>query len=125
MNDRELLELAAKAAGVEGVFAGRYAADGYPCDFVGIGRTAGAIHPLWNPLVDDGDALRLAVSLDIGVTSKKDHQYEKNTSVAVFNQGNSRITEKHKDHSNDAGKATRYVIVRAAVEIGSQPLSGK
>lgn len=72
----------------------------------------------WNPLFNDGDALRLAVHLDIGVTSKKEHQYEKHTSVAVFNQGHSRITEKHKDHANDPGAATRYVIVRAAAEIG-------
>ena len=72
----------------------------------------------WNPLEDDGDALRLAVKLDIGMTSKKNHAYEKYTSVAVFNEGQSRITEKHKLHSGDAEKATRYVIVRAAADIG-------
>lgn len=54
MTDRELLELAAKAAGMTlgawsdatGAFMYR---DGYP------GRG------YWNPLTDDGDALRLAV----------------------------------------------------------------
>lgn len=46
MSDRELLELAAKAAG-------RGIADYLP----------GEPDRCWNPLTDDGDALRLAVSL--------------------------------------------------------------
>ena len=50
MSDRELLVLAAKAAGKD--------AKRYPDD---------VIHWAWNPLTDDCDALRLAVKLGIGV----------------------------------------------------------
>ena len=49
MTDRELLELAAKAAGIE--FDGRFG-----CFY------DGHLKP-WNPLTDDDDALRLAVKL--------------------------------------------------------------
>ena len=54
MTDRELLELAAKAAGIplKPDFAERF--DYYMADKL-----------MWNPLTDDGDALRLAVRLNI------------------------------------------------------------
>lgn len=50
--DRELLELAAKAAGLELGFINEQ-----PRILVDVGYTP------WNPLQDDGDALRLAVML--------------------------------------------------------------
>ena len=64
--DRELLELAAKAAGIEGKYG--YAPDDYyyngnvegVCTELPDGRSY-----VWNPLTDDGDALRLAVRLRI------------------------------------------------------------
>ena len=54
MTDRELLELAAKAAGIDwfdepALQAGK-----------GLHMKSG---PFWNPLTDDGDALRLAMNL--------------------------------------------------------------
>ena len=56
MTDRELLELAAKAAGLEVVTPTMLA------------------HGQWNPLADDGDAFRLAVamgfSLEFGKTGR-------------------------------------------------------
>ena len=52
MTDRELLELAAKAAGYQLGPSGQYIVE----DGIATG---------WNPLEDDGDALRLA--LDIGI----------------------------------------------------------
>ena len=51
MNDRELLELAAKAAGLGG--------------YVGMCADAFQIPESWNPLTDDGDALRLAVKIGL------------------------------------------------------------
>jgi len=57
MTDRELLEMAAKAAGIT-----RH-------DWIGIGLQEQRVHgvphcgtdgPIWNPLTDDSDALRLA-----------------------------------------------------------------
>lgn len=56
MNDRELLELAAKAAGYNAYFWSDKCA--LMCQE---GR------PLWNPLTDDGDALRLASKLKIKI----------------------------------------------------------
>ena len=66
MTDRELLEKAAKAAGVQGHFVENCPEDGAPKYSCGIGN-AGRITPLWNPLTDDGDALRLAVKLGLHV----------------------------------------------------------
>jgi len=54
MNDRELLELAAKAAGYDVVYESTYLTF-FRQDVPG--------RPIWNPLNDDGDALRLAVKL--------------------------------------------------------------
>ena len=54
MTDRELLELAAKSAGI--TWDERF------CCFYD-----GRLRP-WNPLTDDGDALRLAVKLKLIVT---------------------------------------------------------
>jgi len=57
MTDRELLEDAARAAGKE--HYGEYNAH------AGLKTTGG----WWNPLADDGDALRLAVKLGISILS--------------------------------------------------------
>jgi len=57
--DRELLELAAKAAGIK---FHSYV----DSELFGRGINIGDVDvPLWNPLDDDGDALRLAVKLDL------------------------------------------------------------
>ena len=58
MNDKELLELAAKAAGIE-LFSWSEIANGYKTD---------TPMEYWNPLTDDGDALRLAVKLRIEIS---------------------------------------------------------
>ena len=63
--DRELLEMAAKAASIVGRFIERMPEDGYPCYTCGIGGANSFI--LWNPLTDDGDALRLAVKLKLNI----------------------------------------------------------
>jgi len=55
MSDRELLELAAKAAGIRPVLCYETARN---CLRIGT-RSA---YFLWRPLTDDGDALRLAVA---------------------------------------------------------------
>ena len=71
MTDRELLERAAKAAGISIV---SWLQDGYPLVEDERGKRYG-----WSPLVFDSDALRLAVKLRIGVQSHqgrgcRDHQ---------------------------------------------------
>lgn len=106
MTDRELLELAAKAAGVEGrryvenkAIQGEYRT-GLWCDL---------FENVWNPLTDDGDALRLAVALGLDV---RVNLYIRETHIYSFVDF---ICEHHK---NDQQTATRRAIVRAAAEIG-------
>ena len=90
--NRELLELAAKAAGIEGLNFDRVQRDW-----------------AWNPLTNDGDAFRLAVKLGLCVQVLR--QYGE---TQVFRQSGYEI-EKHND---DPLAATRRAIVRAAAEIG-------
>jgi hypothetical protein len=56
MTDRELLELAAKAAGI-----------GWDRDLEVWYSSDSSIRTDWNPLTDDGDAFRLAVKLNIQI----------------------------------------------------------
>ena len=57
MEDKELLELAAKAAGLHVKVASNH----------GRGLKVHGNCNWWNPLTDDGDALRLAVRLGLGI----------------------------------------------------------
>lgn len=111
MSDRELLELAAKAAGIQGDWVTDYG-DGYTWQGNTEGflfeRTHGGLS-VWNPLVDDGDALRLAVDLKIVV--------QVHTAMCTARYGDAWVTEPP-DRDNDRYTATRRAIVRAAAEIG-------
>jgi hypothetical protein len=105
MTDRELLELAAKAAKIGG----------------GWDWPRGAKHPMfwrdgsgkaWQPLDDDGDALRLAVKLKIAVDA-----WGAGACAVVFLRGGlGQIAEPH--YGDDPQRATRRAIVRAAAELG-------
>ena len=69
--DRELLEMAAKAAGHALVWGEKYAIGGDTVDCSDMPYIK-SIHPdeldaYWNPLTDDGDAFRLAVKCGISV----------------------------------------------------------
>ncbi len=120
MTDRELLELAAKAAGYWEIngwsiehHKGMRWID-HECKFV----------RYWNPLTDDGDALRLAVKLDIEFY-RSDH--EGSASYAGYwgkperRDGPRMFSiefEFDADHNAEPMTATRRAIVRAAAEIG-------
>jgi len=66
----------------------------------------------WNPLDDDGDALRLAVKLEIVVEYRRD-------ASAAFAYNYARCLEIGENNKNlDPYAATRRAIVRAAAEIG-------
>ena len=98
MTDRELLELAAKAAGYE------VRSDGE--GGLTIPTRRGASRE-WNPLTDDGDAMRLAVQLGFVVEPGKCwHSHH----GPVFGE----------DVLMGVMAATRRAIVRAAAEIGVQ-----
>ena len=65
MSDRELLELAAKAAGLT-IHANNQASRD-ACGAGDVGLWISRESTCWNPLTDDGDALRLMVKLGISV----------------------------------------------------------
>lgn len=111
--DRELLELAAKAAGLGEVwylersdtpYIGKKFQIGMPIEY-----------KAWNPLTNDGDALRLAVRLGIDVGFGFDGDaYER--VVCALTDGEPVYAD---DYGGDACAATRRAIVRAAAEIGA------
>ena len=101
MNERELLELAAKAAGIQIVWS--TVAEMSPR------RVAnGVVDSLWNPLADDGDAFRLAVKLRMPICFG---QIEPNVSCWF---------EQERYGNGDPYAATRRAITRAAAEIGKE-----
>ena len=106
MTDRELLELAAKAAGIELQWETPFVAIGDFAQFPHNAETGDR----WDALTDDGDALRLAVKLkmriDIGGS----------VSVAYITDD----TPHHEDFTVDPYAATRRAIVRAAAAIGKE-----
>lgn len=104
MQDRELLELAAKAAGIVGVWHERG-------QCIHVTNCAGMSDTWWRPLDDDGDALRLAVKLRI-----TPRVHLQGYSVAVTAQC---IVDSYTEIcGDDEMAATRRAIVRAAAEIG-------
>lgn len=117
MNDKELLELAAKAAGIVAL---RWGIDKPERQMSGEGQFIGAT---WNPLADDGDALRLAVKLRMVVHVWDDGE---NVSAAktLPDGDDPPVSDSSAWHSADAHgsggleAATRLAIVRAAAEIG-------
>lgn len=106
-SDRELLELAAKASGL--------------LELALHDKDMQRVYQRWNPLTDDGDALRLAVKLELRIETPYVNTYHnlltrplvqsQNLKHSVCcNEGNSEI--------NDPYAATRRAITRAAAEIG-------
>ena len=100
MNDRELLELAAKAAGYDDAWWSE------PFGYVLL-RSEG--NRAWDPLANDGDALRLAVKLEINVLPNMEATSARNPSYTKWC---------NEDARTDPYAATRLAIVRAAAEIG-------
>jgi len=66
----------------------------------------------WNPLTDDGDALRLAVQLDLHVHPSGDEVWVSNPATSLAEDV---VFETYR---GDPYAATRRAIVRAAAEIG-------
>ncbi len=107
--DRELLELAAKAAGYAYKPANRcIVVDGLPVK--------------WDPLTDDGDALRLAVKLGLSVEPYPIYQPEKHSVVVKQRRQSDTMREANPTqvtelYGGDPYAATRRAITRAAAEI--------
>jgi hypothetical protein len=104
MTDRELLELAAKAAGIDvEVSRGRIVLR----QSLSTERRIGSV---WNPLIDDGDALRLAVKLHMHIQIDDEELGE----VFVFCEAPGPFSE---PSGADPDAATRRAIVRAAAAL--------
>lgn len=117
--DRELLELAAKAAGIKLHVWGTEGSENFA------DMDAGPYGKLWDPLTDDGDALRLAVNLQLNVNNE-----HVSAGAAYCTRGEDEVF-----HSASSGMechgpaadyvipedydATRRAIVLAAAEIGA------
>ena len=99
MTDRELLELAAKAAGVKHLSSEYYVSGPELWD---IERKR-----WWRPLTNDGDALRLAVQLGFSVEPGRCWHSHYGPAFGEDVLGGVMV-------------ATRRAIVRAAAEIGAQ-----
>lgn len=122
MTDRELLELAAKAAGIKisrfGESEDYYSPFRGYVAFVETPWTEDDPYDLprgyeWNPLDDDGDALVLAVDLKLDIAL---HDVgDVSQSGAFLLRGK---VEAYEVHNGDPYAATRRAIVRAAAEIG-------
>jgi hypothetical protein len=118
MTDLELLKLAAKACRwtshtwSEEYYSGGPDGDGFVRGLIVRGYGVWSGVP-WNPLTDDGDALRLAVGLRIDVV-----QFD--SSVRADSPG---ADDCHESHDSDPYAATRRAIVRAAAEIGRSQAS--
>ena len=104
--DRELLELAAKATGLRLTWTGGGLDVDIPTIYSGL-----CSDTVWNPLTDDGDALRLVVTLGLTVN----HWSMAKRTWAGRETDSDGCTE---PHGSDPGAATRRAIVRAAAEIG-------
>lgn len=110
--DRELLELAAKAA--------RYTTShpwnqerlkmNPPVFGLYIEDANGLVNTAWNPLDYSGDALNLAIKCDLDIELTDD--------AAWSNGINSQNYQLFEWHEGDKYKATRRAIVLAAAEIG-------
>lgn len=118
--DRQLLEDAARAAGMElgpvGQEIGSAHFDGEGlCKY----HSGGFVSWRWRPLTDDGDAFRLAVKLRLQVTPGT---YNKEEATA-YSAG---VAEAHEKvhYQQDLEAATRRAIVRAAAAIGRQKEAG-
>lgn len=107
-NDRELLELAAKALG--GVCKHHKTLMG---EHPYIQHAGEKFEQWWNPLTDDSAALRLAVKLKLRFSTVCNEGYESVASSTSFD-----INVCVEPHNGDPYAATRRAIVRAASEIG-------
>lgn len=106
MSDRELLLLAAKAAGIEV----------WPRAGMLITQQTG----YWDPLTSDGDALRLAVRLQLSVYNE-----QVQSGAAYCTRGDDEVFQYVSGATNGGSKvlledyaATRRAIVLAAAKIG-------
>ena len=98
MTDKELIKLAAKAAGISKQWDGSLVDKENP-------------NMVWNPLTDDGDALRLAVKLELEVSLGQ--------FGTIIYPRHGKVEEIGEDGCDEMALCRR-AITRAAAEIGKE-----
>ena len=114
MTDKELLECAAKAAGIVIDYSHNSILGGRKTGFDLVGSAVLDWHngTKWNPLTDDGDAFRLAVRLNLLTFTARGI-----VTANASDRDGPCIREVFHDDA-DQYAATRRAIVRAAASIG-------
>jgi hypothetical protein len=120
MNDKELLELAAKAADI--VIVRSRLDDPMNQDFL-VNKSHRNEHQAsgpWSPLTDDGDALRLAVTLNIDIEFREGEVWAYRHAFADGEcfTATERLADHQPENCGTGCRATCRAIVRAAAEIG-------
>ncbi len=120
MDDRELLEMAAKAAGTPGEWGEIIDIGGDKVDLTDVFFVSD--FP-WDPLEDDGAALRLAVKLHLDLRFHWDGCDDQYDEVEAYTHGAGKDAREQigfyeRDGQLDEPAATRRAIVRAAANIG-------
>ncbi len=122
MTDRELLEYAADALGITIIRKTMTGWDNSETDEY-FQLFDDAKVGCWNPLKDDGDALRLAVAVGIDIFIDNDAPDMAATqALEMAPIGSEAIVEPHGD---DGCAATRRAIVRAAARLGKAMNDGQ
>lgn len=110
MDDRTMLELAAKACGYD--TSHPWNAERLTLDPPVTALCIDGVSTGWDPLTDDGQALRLAVKLKMAV------EISHRQLVWAASESLQHTIEIKLDETDDPYAATRRAIVRAAAEIG-------
>lgn len=119
MTDRELLELAAKAAGYDTSHS--WNAKRMKMQPPVIGLWIPAVHTCWNPLEYSGQAFDLAVKLRLTIEMGSPLR----TFVVVRTSDSNWREWREKYESKDPGAATRRAIVRAAAGVAIERKAGE
>ena len=109
-DDREFLEMAAKAAG--------YKFDSTSPFEICIPHKGGDNYCDWNPLNEDDDALQLAVALRIGFDCYVDPALVEHCCAWVNHRNVPKFHRIYEPYGDAPSAATRRAIVRVAAEIG-------
>lgn len=120
MTDRELLELAAKAAGL--VVHAKNQAGRDACGAGDVGLWIVNVSTCWNPLIDDGDSRWLQVELRLSVLMR-DHRVEviswpQPPMLLGFSDEHPPQVKAWEPYGSDPRAAVRRAVLRAAAEIG-------
>lgn len=99
MDDRTLIERAAKAAGM------------IPAEFAGNASYMAGVLDRWNPLTDDGDIARLEAACRIDIAWRPLGVFASSRSLELD------IFERYAAHNGDKQKARRYASTRAAASL--------